>query len=64
MPQYLYECSICGEFEATHSIKEELTECPQCKERKQTSTIKRLITMSSFVLGTGGVGWAKDSYSK
>lgn len=60
MPQYLYECSTCGEFEATHSIKEELTECPQCKEHKRESTVKRLIAMSSFILVGGG--WAKEGY--
>jgi putative FmdB family regulatory protein len=65
MPTYLYRCQHCGEFEADHSIKEQLTECPQCKAANRTSEPPtRLISSCSFVLGSGGVGWARDNYSK
>jgi putative FmdB family regulatory protein len=62
MPTYLYSCTKHGEFEATHSITEQLTECPQCKEEGLPAEVpQRLISLSSFVLVGGG--WAKDSYS-
>ena len=63
MPTYLYECPEHGEFEATHSITEELFECPQCKEKGlPIQAPKRLISLSSFVLIGGG--WASNGYSK
>jgi len=61
MPQYLYECSVHGEFEYSHSIKEKLEFCPMCKEKNVEQNVKRLITKSSFVLA--GSCWAKDNYS-
>ena len=31
MPQYLYECKDCKhQIDTWHSIKEKLTDCPQC----------------------------------
>ena len=31
MPQYLYECKNCKhQIDTWHSIKEKLTDCPQC----------------------------------
>ena len=63
MPTYTYECPVHQEFEATHSIKEKLEECPKCKEEGLTpQTVKRLINVCSFILV--GQGWAKDNYSK
>jgi putative FmdB family regulatory protein len=67
MPTYSYECSIHKEFEAQHSIKAPpLSVCPKCVEEKVENppTPKRLISLSSFVLASGGVGWARDKYSK
>lgn len=60
MPTYLYTCKKHGEFEETHSIKEQLTECPKCREEGETSPIERLISKTSFVLEGGS--WAKDNY--
>lgn len=60
MATYIYECSICGEFEATHSMKDVLEECPKCKEENRISPVKRLIAPSSFVLLGGG--WAREGY--
>lgn len=64
MPTYSYECTVHGEFEATHSIKIQLEECPQCKEEgKPPKPPKRLIASgSSFILSGGG--WAREGYSK
>lgn len=64
MPTYLYECQTHGEFEAVHSITEQLEECPVCKEEGLKSNVpKRLIAMGgSFVLNGGG--WAREGYSK
>lgn len=61
MPTYLYFCANCDkEFEAFHSIKEELTECPECHKEKP----KRLISGGNgFILSPGGVGWAAEKYS-
>ena len=63
MPTYLYSCDHHGEFDATHSITEELDQCPKCKEENiKSEKPKRLISLGSFILV--GDGWAKDSYSK
>lgn len=63
MPFYEYECVEHGIFEVQQSIKDEpLVYCPIClKENKQT-TIKKLISLSSFSLQGGG--WASTGYSK
>lgn len=61
MPTYLYKCETHGEFEEVHSIKEELQECPKCKEEgKVSSPPQRLITGTSFILVGGG--WASEGY--
>lgn len=64
MPEYLYRCEVCNqEFEAMHSIKEQLEECPMCKEAGRPPVPPtRLISSCSFVLS--GAGWARDNYSK
>lgn len=64
MPTYLYECSIHGEFEHQHSIKDELEFCPKCQEENKESPekVKRLIAGGSGFILNGG-GWAKDKYS-
>ena len=67
MPTYLYFCHDCQkEFEAEHSMSEELTECPTCQKLgKEPHPPKRLIAAgTNFILSDGGVGWAKDHYSK
>jgi hypothetical protein len=75
MPTYLYECPIHGEFEHVHSITETLEYCPICEAENESDEptgmprepqkVKRLIASGGgFILGSGGVGWAKDSYSK
>jgi len=62
MPTYLYLCKgDHGEFEIVHSIKEELQECPKCKEEgKQSDPPQRLIASTSFILVGGG--WASEGY--
>jgi putative FmdB family regulatory protein len=62
MPTYIYFCEHHKEFEITHSIKDELTECPKCAEEgKNLQPVKRLIAPTSFILAGGG--WAKEGYS-
>jgi putative FmdB family regulatory protein len=66
MPTYLYSCqnkeNNHGEFEAIHSITEQLKECPQCKEvGLPAEAPKRLIASTSFILV--GNGWANSGYS-
>jgi len=66
MPEYLYLCEKTNqEFEAVHSINDELKECPICKEQnKEQHAPKRLIAgAANFILGSGGVGWAKEGYN-
>ena len=58
MPTYCYECESHGEFEIQHSIKEEVKFCPKCEEEGKTEQpLKRLISLSSFILN--GTGWFK-----
>lgn len=70
MPTYTYLCEQNQpptEYEAIHSIAEELTECPFCKEKglPYDHKPKRLISMgSAFILKRGGVGWSETGYSK
>jgi putative FmdB family regulatory protein len=63
MPRYDYFCEFQNkEFEQTHSINEELEECPLCKEAgKEPHKPQRLISATSFQLIGGG--WSKDNYS-
>jgi putative FmdB family regulatory protein len=63
MPEYLYRCEACAkEFEAMHSIREELQECPTCKEAGRPPVPPtRLISACSFVLAGGG--WSREGYS-
>jgi putative FmdB family regulatory protein len=58
MPVYEYECLSCGKV---HEIRqgfndEPLNECPDCN-----GSLKKLISMSSFVLK--GSGWYKTDYA-
>jgi putative FmdB family regulatory protein len=62
MPTYNYKCEVHGEFEASHSIKEELEECPQCKVEGKSVKPQRLISMGTGFILIGG-GWAKEGYS-
>jgi putative FmdB family regulatory protein len=64
MPSYLYFCEKHNEFEAFHSITEELEECPKCKEEgKPPEKPKRLIAGgTSFILEGGG--WSSSGYTK
>ena len=66
MPNYLYECPIHGEFEWSHSIKDQLNTCPLCEDDSRSEchppkTVKRLIAGSTNFVLMGG-GWAKDRY--
>ena len=62
MPTYLYECSVHGEFEHQHSIKEELEFCPQCESAKLApQKVKRLIAGGTGFILNGG-GWASEGY--
>lgn len=63
MPTYTYRCEVHGEFEAEHSIKEKLKECPKCKEEGlQPKEVERLISKGTNFVLTGG-GWAREGYS-
>ena len=65
MPTYNYYCDVHKEVEYEHSIKDKIDFCPKCKELGIESKMTRLISLNSgFILGTGGVGWAKEGYSK
>ena len=62
---YLYKCEIHGEFEISHSIKELLTECPLCKEEKINpphKIVRLIVSGGSFILKSGGSGWASNGY--
>lgn len=63
MPTYTYCCKEHGEFEEVHSIKEQLEDCPKCKEEgKEPQKVVRLISGGGgFILN--GSGWARDNYS-
>lgn len=60
MPTYDYFCEIHKEFEIEHSMNEEITECPLCKKEGVSSTVKKLISLSTFHLKGGG--WANENY--
>ena len=63
MPTYTYRCEVHGEFDAEHSIKEKLKECPKCKEeRLAPQEVVRLIAGGTNFMLTGSC-WAKDNYS-
>jgi hypothetical protein len=65
MPDYTYIClkevNGHGEFEASHSIRDEakLIECPQCKEEGFSTPVKRLISST----GKGVVELSGAEYS-
>ena len=63
---YLYLCPIHNEFEIEHPITQKLEICPLCqKDNLPEQKVVRLINSANgFILGDGGVGWAKDNYSK
>ncbi|MDP2306148.1 MAG: zinc ribbon domain-containing protein [Pseudomonadota bacterium] len=58
MPIYEYSCPDCGhEFEAIQKFSDDpIKDCPSCK----AANVKKLISMTSFVLKGGG--WYKDHY--
>ena len=78
MPVYDYFCAQCkersenkedekaGTYEVQQSIKDEpLKECPCCRKLNIDSPPpQKLISLSGFVLKSGGVGWYKNGYSK
>jgi putative FmdB family regulatory protein len=58
MPIYEYHCELCGVFEVTQRITESpLTACPTCE-----SDVRRLISLTSFVLK--GSGWYATDYAR
>jgi putative FmdB family regulatory protein len=63
MPTYTYRCSVHGEFDIEHSIKEKLQDCPKCQSEglKPQKVIRLISGGTQFVLN--GSGWAKDNYS-
>ena len=60
MPTYEYECQKCGhEFEREQRITDDPVKmCPRCRAKR----VRRLISLTSFVLKGGG--WYADSYSR
>lgn len=65
MITYLYFCPTHQEFELSHSINEEVKDCPKCQE-EQSPIIHQLVRLinsqNGFIL-SGGC-WARDKYSK
>jgi len=58
MPTYDYECSKCGRFEHSQSIKEDpLQACPRCG-----SAVRRLISATAGIVFKGG-GFFLTDYS-
>jgi putative FmdB family regulatory protein len=58
MPIYEYHCQQCGVFEVTQRITEDpITTCPTCE-----SDVRRLISLTSFVLK--GSGWYATDYAR
>lgn len=59
MPIYEYACEKCShEFEVEQRITDDpIKTCPECRSRK----VKKLISLTSFVLKGGG--WYSDLYS-
>src|SRR5436309_1063633 len=58
MPIYEYDCKQCGVFEVTQRISESpLTTCPKCN-----GDVRRLISLTSFVLK--GSGWYATDYAR
>ena len=58
MPIYEYHCQKCGVFEVTQRITESpLTTCPTCE-----GDVRRLISLTSFVLK--GSGWYATDYAR
>ena len=58
MPIYEYDCKQCGVFEVTQRISESpLTACPKCN-----GGVRRLISLTSFVLK--GSGWYATDYAR
>jgi putative FmdB family regulatory protein len=59
MPIYEYACDKCGhEFEVEQRITDDpIKTCPECRSRR----VKKLISLTSFVLKGGG--WYSDLYS-
>lgn len=50
MPTYEYECNNCGfDFEAFHSMSEEITVCPKC----DTKNVRKLIGTGIGVIVKG-----------
>ncbi len=60
---YEYKCAACGnEWEAEQKISEEpLKACPKCG---LTEAKRQINSGGGFRLSEGGVGWAKNLYSK
>jgi putative FmdB family regulatory protein len=59
MPIYEYQCGKCGhEFERDQRITDDpVKKCPSCRSAR----VKRLISVTSFVLKGGG--WYSDLYA-
>lgn len=62
MPLYEYQCNNCNKiYELLIQIKEKdkVQYCPICENQ-----LEKIISKNAFKLKEGGVGWAKDKYSK
>ena len=61
MPQYVYECPKC-KYEESKIVRKynDTIHCSNCGFKHSN----KIPSLSSFVLKKGGVGWAKDGYSK
>ena len=58
---YEYECMIHNIFEVQQKLNDEpLIVCPQCEKEGKISSVKKIISSTSFILKGGG--WAAQGY--
>jgi len=55
MPNYTYECTTCGKFDARHAPGDTLTRCPTCH-----APVRKVILMPGVIYRGDGY-YSKDS---